>query len=133
MPGGAGGGKAQAVQTDVTDLAHYVLSLSNSAHDSVRAVRGKDKYAACAACHGAEGKGNPALGARDLTARGGWIYGQTVAGISETISKGRGGVMPAFKGLLSEAQLHLVASYVYSLSSPPTAAPAATATAPATK
>jgi cytochrome c oxidase cbb3-type subunit 3 len=96
-------------------------------------VRGKDKYAACAACHGAEGKGNPALGARDLTARGGWIYGQTVAGISETISKGRGGVMPAFKGLLSEAQLHLVASYVYSLSSPPTAAPAATATAPATK
>jgi mono/diheme cytochrome c family protein len=41
--------------------------------------------------------------------------------------------MPAFKGLLSEAQLHLVASYVYSLSSPPTAAPAATATAPATK
>ncbi|MCU0952157.1 MAG: cytochrome-c oxidase, cbb3-type subunit III [Burkholderiaceae bacterium] len=103
---------------DVTDLAHYVLSLSNSAHDSVRAVRGRDKFASCAACHGADGKGNPALGARDLTTKGGWLYGQTVSGIVETISKGRGGVMPAFNGILSDAQLHLVSAYVYSLKSP---------------
>jgi len=101
---------------DVADVAHYVLSLSGSAHDSVRATRGKDRFAACAACHGAEGKGNPALGARDLTRKGGWLYGQTVAGISETISKGRGGVMPAQKGILSDAQVHLVSAYVYSLS-----------------
>ncbi len=106
---------------DVTDLAHYVLSLSNSAHDSVRAARGKDKFASCAACHGAEGKGNPALGARDLTQKGGWLYGQTVSGIVETISKGRGGVMPSFKGILSDAQLHLVSAYVYSLNNPTTA------------
>jgi cytochrome c oxidase cbb3-type subunit III len=102
---------------DVTDLAHYVLSLSSSAHDTVRAARGKEKFASCAACHGAEGKGNPALGARDLTQKGGWIYGQTVAGIVETISKGRGGVMPAQKGILTDAQIHLVSAYVYSLSS----------------
>jgi mono/diheme cytochrome c family protein len=38
--------------------------------------------------------------------------------------------MPAFKSLLSEAQTHLVASYVYSLTSQPTAAPTA-ATSPA--
>jgi cytochrome c oxidase cbb3-type subunit 3 len=134
-------GAAVGSADDVTDLAHYVLSLSNSAHDSVRAVRGKDKFASCAACHGAEGKGNPALGARDLTSRGGWLYGQTVAGISETISKGRGGVMPAFKGLLSDAQIHLVGAYVHSLggqtASPavaPTAAPAVVpSAAPATK
>jgi cytochrome c oxidase cbb3-type subunit 3 len=134
-------GAAVGSADDVTDLAHYVLSLSNSAHDSVRAVRGRDKFASCAACHGAEGKGNPALGARDLTARGGWLYGQTVAGISETISKGRGGVMPAFKGLLSDAQIHLVGAYVHWLggqtASPavaPTAAPAVVpSAAPATK
>jgi cytochrome c oxidase cbb3-type subunit 3 len=101
---------------DVTDLAHYVLSLSNSAHDTVRAARGKEKFAACAACHGAEGKGNPALGARDLTQKGGWIYGQTVAAITETISKGRGGVMPSQKGILTDAQIHLVSAYVFSLS-----------------
>ena len=112
---------------DVTDLAHYVLSLSDSAHDTVRAARGKEKYAACAACHGADGKGNPALGARDLTQKGGWLYGQTVTGIVETITKGRGGVMPAQTGILSEAQIHLVSAYVYGLS----VRSAASGTAPA--
>jgi cytochrome c oxidase cbb3-type subunit III len=110
---------------DVVDVAHYVLSLSNSAHDSVRAIRGKDKFAACAACHGADGKGNPALGARDLTTPSGWIYGRTVAGITETITQGRGGVMPAFKGIVSDAQIHLLTAYVYGLNkSAPAAAPA---------
>ncbi len=105
----------------LTDVVHYVLSLSNSAHDSVRAARGKEKFAACAACHGPDGKGNPALGSRDLTQKG-WLYGQTVAGITDTITKGRGGVMPAHKGILSDAEIHLVAAYVYSLSHQPAAA-----------
>ena len=106
---------------DVEDVAHYVLSLSGSTHDSVRATRGKDKFAACAACHGPEGKGNPALGAPDLTNKT-WVYGGTVSAISETISKGRGGVMPAWKGLLSEAEMHLVAAYVHHLANPGQAA-----------
>jgi cytochrome c oxidase cbb3-type subunit 3 len=109
---------------DVTDVAHYVLSLSDSAHDSVRAARGKAKFAACAACHGPEGKGNPALGAPDLTNKI-WNYGGSVAAITETITKGRQGVMPAWKGILSDAEIHLVAAYVYSLSRPPGAPPAA--------
>ena len=108
---------------DVADVAHYVLSLSGSTHDSVRANRGKDKFAACAACHGPEGKGNPALGAPDLTNKT-WNYGGTVASISETISRGRGGVMPAWKGLLTEAETHLVAAYVYWLANPSQAAAA---------
>jgi len=102
---------------NVTDVANYVLSLSGSAHDSVRASRGKEKFAACAACHGAEGKGNPALGAPDLTNKT-WLYGGTVATITETVTKGRGGVMPAWKGLLNEAEIHLVAAYVHSLAKP---------------
>ncbi len=52
---------------DVRNLANYVLSLSGSPHDSARAVLGKDKFVACAACHGADGKGMQALGAADLT------------------------------------------------------------------
>ena len=102
---------------DVEDVAHYVLSLSGSAHDSVRAARGRDKFAACAACHGADGKGNPALGSVDLTNKT-WLYGGTVATISETITKGRSGVMQAWEGLLSEAEIHLVAAYVYGLANP---------------
>ena len=55
--------------TDVRNLAHYVLSLSGSPHNDVAAQLGKPKYAVCAACHGAEGKGNQALGAPNLTGK----------------------------------------------------------------
>lgn len=48
---------------DIRNLAHYVLSLSGSPHDSLRASLGKSKFTACAACHGMDGKGNTALGA----------------------------------------------------------------------
>jgi cytochrome c oxidase cbb3-type subunit 3 len=112
---------------DVADVANFVLSLSGSAHDSVRAARGKDKFAACAACHGPEAKGNPALGAPDLTNKT-WLYGGTVATITETVTKGRGGVMPAWKGLLTEAEIHLVAAYVHWLSRPVQTAAAPPAT-----
>jgi cytochrome c oxidase cbb3-type subunit 3 len=117
---------AAAVGTndDVTDVAHYVLSLSDSAHDSVRAARGKPKFAVCGACHGADGKGNQQLGSPNLTDKT-WLYGGAVATISEGISKGRGGVMPAHKGILSDAEVHLAGAYVYSLSNPSAAAPAA--------
>ena len=98
-----------------------MLSLSGAAHDSVRAIRGKEKFAACAACHGPEGKGNPALGALDLTNKT-WLYGNQVQTISETITTGRNGVMPAWKGLLSDAEIHLVTAYVYSLANPGQAA-----------
>ncbi len=108
---------------DVTDVAHYVLSLSDSAHDPVRAARGKAKFAACAACHGAEGRGNPTLGAPDLTDKS-WLYGGSVATITEIITKGRQGVMPAWKGILTDAEIHLVAAYVYSLAHPSGAPPA---------
>jgi cytochrome c oxidase cbb3-type subunit 3 len=99
---------------DVVDVAHYVLSLSDSAHDSVRAVRGRAKFVVCAACHGTEGKGNPQLGAPDLTNKI-WLYGGSVATIVETVTKGRQGVMPAWKGVLTDAEIHLVSAYVYSL------------------
>lgn len=114
-------------QEAVLDVAHYVLSLSNAAHDSVRAVRGKDNFAACGACHGADGKGNPTVGAPDLTNRI-WLYGGTAATIAETITKGRTNVMPKHSNILTEPEIHLVAAYVWSLtaktpgaSAPPTA------------
>ena len=37
---------------DVKNLAQYVLSLSGSPSDSIKASLGKSKFAACAACHG---------------------------------------------------------------------------------
>lgn len=67
---------AAAVGTpeDVANLAQYVLSLSGSPHDSVKATLGKEKFGACAACHGPDGKGNHAMGAPNLT-DGVWLHG----------------------------------------------------------
>ena len=98
------------------DVAHYVMSLSGMANDSLRTAKGKDLFAQnCAACHGADGKGNLQLGAPNLTDKI-WLYGSAEPVIIESIAKGRNNQMPAHKDLLSEAKIHLLTGYVYSLS-----------------
>jgi cytochrome c oxidase cbb3-type subunit 3 len=103
----------------VKDVAHYVMSLSGRTHDSLRRARGEPLFKqTCAACHGADGKGNPLLGAPNLTDRI-WLHGSAEPAIIETITRGRANQMPAHKELLSEAKVHLLAAYVLSLSQPP--------------
>jgi cytochrome c oxidase cbb3-type subunit 3 len=98
------------------DVAHYVMSLSGMAADSIRVARGKPLFAQnCVACHGPEGKGNPALGAPNLTDKT-WLYGAGEPVIIETIVKGRNNQMPAHKNILSPEKIHLLTGYVYSLS-----------------
>ena len=100
----------------VKDVAHFVMSLSGSAADSIRVAKGKELFdKTCLACHGADGKGNTALGAPNLTDKI-WLHGSGEAAISETIARGRTSQMPAHKGQLSEAKIHLLAAYVLSLS-----------------
>ncbi|MGE4367325.1 cytochrome-c oxidase, cbb3-type subunit III [Thermomonas sp.] len=82
------------------------------------AARGKALYdGLCVACHGPEGKGNPAMGAPDLT-DGYWLYGDSREALRETISNGRHGVMPAWGQVLGDTRSRLVAAYVWSLSHP---------------
>ena len=100
----------------VKDAAHYVLSLSGQASDSIRRARGEPIFKSnCAACHGADGKGNQALGAPNLTDRI-WLHGSGEYAIAEQITKGRTNQMPAHKDLLTPAKIHLLTAYVYSLS-----------------
>jgi cytochrome c oxidase cbb3-type subunit III len=100
----------------VKDVTHYVMSLSGLTSDSIRRARGEGLFKTnCMACHGAEGKGNPAMGAPNLTDRT-WLYGSTEPVIIETITRGRSGQMPAHKGVLTEAKIHLLTAYVLSLS-----------------
>jgi cytochrome c oxidase cbb3-type subunit 3 len=99
----------------VKNAAAYVLSLSGSAHDSIRAAKGKETFARiCSACHGAEGTGNQVLGAPNLTDKT-WLHGSGDT-LLETISKGRASQMPAHKDVLTPAKIHLLTAYVYSLS-----------------
>jgi cytochrome c oxidase cbb3-type subunit 3 len=103
----------------VKDVAQYVRSLSGGAHDSIRAARGKEKFAQiCSACHGADGKGNQAIGAPNLTDDV-WLHGGSEEQIMETVGKGRVDQMPAHKDLLTPSKIHLLTAYVYSLSGGP--------------
>jgi cytochrome c oxidase cbb3-type subunit 3 len=113
---------AAAVGTpdDVKNVAHYVLSLSGSPNDSVRASLGKAKFGACAACHGADGKGNPALGAPNLTDDV-WLHGWGENAIIRMVNEGKVNQMPAQAGKLTDAQIHVLASYVWGLSNKGTA------------
>jgi cytochrome c oxidase cbb3-type subunit III len=108
---------AAAVGTaeDVRNVANYVLSLSGSAHNSVAAQLGKPKFVVCAACHGPAGKGNPALGAPNLTDSV-WLHGWGEATIVAMVNSGKTNVMPAFGDRLSADQIHVLAAYVWSLS-----------------
>ena len=99
----------------VADVVQYVLSLSGRDVNQA-AGRGKEKFQTiCASCHGADGKGNQALGAPNLTDNI-WLYGGSEKVVTETIAKGRNGQMPAHKEFLGEDKVHLLAAYVYSLS-----------------
>ncbi|WP_237054719.1 cytochrome-c oxidase, cbb3-type subunit III [Microbulbifer sediminum] len=100
----------------VKNAAEYVLSMNGLEHDAEMAAEGKQVFGTvCMACHGADGKGNQALGAPNLTDNI-WLYGSSREQIQHTIRGGRSNQMPAQKGKLREDKIRLVAAYVYSLS-----------------
>ncbi len=106
---------------DVKNVAHYVLSMSNAPHDSVRAQLGKSKFTACAACHGMDGKGNAALGAPNLTDDV-WLHGWGEQAIVNIVTNGKVNQMPAQTGKLTDAQIHVLSAYVWGLSNKPAVA-----------
>ena len=111
---------AAAVGTsdDVKNLANYVLSLSGRPHDSVRAALGKPKFASCAACHGMDGKGNPALGSANLTDDI-WLHGYGENAIIAMINSGKTNQMPAQVDKLTPSQIQVLAAYVWGFSNNP--------------
>lgn len=100
---------------DIKNLANYVLSLSAGKYDTARAALGKEKFAACAACHGADGKGNQAVGALNLTDNI-WLHGAGEEAIIKRINHGATNQMPAQAAKFSPEQIHVLTAYVWSLS-----------------
>ncbi|WP_165854961.1 cytochrome-c oxidase, cbb3-type subunit III [Marinobacter sp. JSM 1782161] len=100
----------------VDAVVNYVLSFSDREQDAELARQGEAVFAqACAQCHGAEGQGNPMLGAPNLTDDA-WLYGSTYEWVRETVVYGRQNRMPPQEGRLSDDQIHILAAYVYGLS-----------------
>ncbi len=129
------GGKPEAIQTSilqgrqgvmppfgpvlgtqgVEQVAAYVLSLSGRQADPQQVAAGRQKFQQfCIACHGPDAKGNPAIGAPNLT-NDIWLYGGAPGVVRQTITHGRSGKMPAHKDVLGAEKAHLLAAYVYSL------------------
>jgi cytochrome c oxidase cbb3-type subunit 3 len=101
---------------EIGTVANYVRSLSglptSSGYD---ATAGKKIFAEnCVSCHGDAGRGNPEVGAPNLTDKI-WLYGSDEATIIETITNGRSGVMPAWVGRLDPSTIKALAVYVHSL------------------
>ncbi|MAD04078.1 cytochrome-c oxidase, cbb3-type subunit III [Pseudoalteromonas shioyasakiensis] len=103
----------------IKEMTAHVLSLSGRTVNQKDAAAGAAKFAMCAACHGADGKGSVAhnlpFGAPNLTDNI-WLYGGSKRAVEETLTNGRAGVMPAWKDILGEDKVHLLTAYVYSLS-----------------
>jgi len=103
----------------VKNVAQYVISLNEKRKgevDAARAEKGKAIFSTiCLACHNPDGKGNPALGAPNLTDDV-WLYGGTAEAIETSVANGRKGTMPAHGEFLGDAKVHLLAAYVYGLS-----------------
>jgi len=115
----------------VEEVANYVLTLSGQKADVALAAAGKVRFATtCIACHGPEGKGNPALGAPNLTDNV-WLYGNTLDEIEATIKNGRNGHMPAWESVLGADRVRLAAAWVLAQAPHVEANPAAEATPPA--
>jgi len=100
---------------DIEKLAEYVLSVSGQEHDGAMAAEGAALFADnCAACHGDNAMGDREQGAPNLTDAL-WLFGGDKDTIIETIANSRFGVMPAWQGRITDAQIKQVAFYVHQL------------------
>ena len=113
MPAFGRDGLLQPGQID--DLSAYVGAISRQRAPNAAARRGSRLFADnCAACHGATGQGNRALGAPNLTDAI-WLYGGDEATIRDSISNSRRGVMPRWGHRLDPVTIRMLAAYVHSL------------------
>ena len=102
--------------TAAADTAQYVRSLSGLAHNQLAAIKGQRTFMAqCAACHGADGKGNKMIGAPNLT-DGVWLYGSSEQRIVEAILQGRNNQMPPQGGHLTPEQVRMLTAWVWAQS-----------------
>ncbi|RMD95658.1 MAG: cytochrome-c oxidase, cbb3-type subunit III [Alphaproteobacteria bacterium] len=108
-------------EEEIASVVQYVLKISGQPHDEARAAAGEEVFLDnCAGCHGEDGKGDPSVGAPNLTDAI-WLYGGDEATITETVTNARFGVMPAWSqeyrsaGGLTDSQINAVATYVHQL------------------
>jgi len=102
-------------RAQISDVADFVLSLSGQTAPADAVARGRKIFADnCVTCHGADGKGDQSVGAKNLTDNI-WLYGGDKAAIVETITNARNGSMPAWGQRFDPTTIKMLTLYVYSL------------------
>ena len=109
---------------EIGDVVEYVLKIGGQQADESKAARGQELFhdgtkGNCNDCHEMGGVGNLAIGSTNLTAPKLYLYGSDRAAITESIVRGRAGMMPGFDGQLKEEEIKAVAVYIYYRSLPP--------------
>lgn len=98
-------------QGQIASMVQYLQNLGTDGNipdnDPGKAIYGQ----MCFSCHGTDGTGNINLGAPDLT-NDLWLYGSSEAALTQTLSNGRNGIMPAFDDRLNDVQIHLLVAWL---------------------
>jgi cytochrome c oxidase cbb3-type subunit 3 len=96
----------------LVEVTEFVLSLSGTSHDRELANSGAAIFAEnCSSCHGEIGDGIVDLGAPNLRDDV-WIYDSSRQGIGEVLYQGGAGVMPAWDGRLTDAEIRKLVLYL---------------------
>ena len=99
---------------EIATLVAHVQALPEGADPTGDTSGGQLFADNCAACHGDDGRGMRDIGAPDLTDAI-WLYGNSTERLTRTIGEGPFGVMPAWGGRLTEAEVRALAVYVHGL------------------
>ena len=105
----------------VTRLTELAVAMHGTGRAPDAAHAGHADYMLhCAACHGADGAGNPLLGAPSLVDTA-TLYGADAAAMRHSIAEGRAGEMPAFAARLDDVQVRLLVAWLTRATQPPAA------------
>ena len=118
--------KKSLSEAQISDVADYILSISGHEVDTAAAQRGKAVFTGaggCFACHGADAKGQAAMGSANLTdsiwtiadVPGSKDLAGKNSAIAQVVRDGKTRVMPAWKGRLSDTEIKILTFYVHEL------------------
>lgn len=103
---------------EIDQVVNYVMSLSpvtKADADMTMVEAGAVVFEDnCSSCHAEDGTGDRSQGAPNL-ADVIWLYGSDKETIKHNVSVGPKGVMPAWKGKLTDSQINAVATYIHQL------------------
>jgi cytochrome c6 len=97
----------------LTRIVLFSLLLALALPPIAAAESGADLYKSkCAGCHGADGS-KSMMGSKPLN--GADVQGMSNAQLEEVITNGKGKMMPAYKGKLTDAQIKELATYIHTM------------------